>query len=111
METAVTRKSVMSNITLDSQWVIESLSSISEKLATLPAIEKHLSAQNHSIEKTSVAVTNLDLRITGLDIRISTLERAASISQSRWTNVLSSAIRVVEGLALAYLLAKMGGII
>lgn len=95
---------------VDGQWII----SISERLAALPEIKRHLERQNDSIARAVVTVQALDQRVVNLDTRVTILETLSKNlaklatskeerTRARWEYVLGIAVRVGEGLLLLYL--------
>lgn len=105
---------------LDDKWLVDMFMEINEKLGVLPAIEKHLAVQNNAIAKTVMDCAKLRQRLSeslelgrvkraALDVRLLGLERIASTQATRWRLIVSSAVKIVEGVTLAYLLWRLWG--
>jgi hypothetical protein len=89
-------------LAFDRQWVVEQIMGINDKLAALPAIKNHLDSLNGA---TTRALKNCQ----ALNVRVSRLEVEERRRAKNWTSIAGSGLKIIEGVAIAYLLARVLG--
>jgi len=86
---------------INADWIYSKLTEIAASMQAIPRIEKHLSDLNGTI-------TTLQKKQSKHEARIRHLERMHEAGRARWAKVLSVGLKVLEGLAVAWVIYKLG---